>query len=113
MSPFLVCAVIFIKIFWSSEQTQLKYVKTNEEKGGQKKVEPKCPKIPNNRRPEMLYKYPSQNATSRRRNFRDKNWDVYGGLEEKAKDLSAVFHNEFTKRNIEKKGGGGRSKNIR
>ncbi|KHN13935.1 hypothetical protein glysoja_047794 [Glycine soja] len=104
MSPFLVCAVIFIKIFWSSEQTQLKYVKTNEEKGGQKKVEPKCPKIPNNRRPEMLYKYPSQNATSRRRNFRDKNWDVYGGLEEKAKDLSAVFHNEFTKRNIEKKG---------
>ncbi|KAG4377223.1 hypothetical protein AAZX31_18G064200 [Glycine max] len=104
MSPFLVCAVIFIKIFWSSEQTQLKYVKTKEEKGGQKKVEPKCPKIPNNRRPEMLCKYPSQNATSKRRNFSDKNWDVYSGLEDKAKDLSAVFHNEFTKRNIENKG---------
>ncbi|RDX75593.1 hypothetical protein CR513_44509, partial [Mucuna pruriens] len=105
MSPFLVCAVIFIKIFWSSEQTQLKYVKRENEKGEQKKVESKCPKIPNNRRPDLLYKYPSQNATSRRRNFSDKNWDVYGGLEEKAKDLSAVFHNEFTRRNTQNKEG--------
>ncbi|KAK7387225.1 hypothetical protein VNO78_27842 [Psophocarpus tetragonolobus] len=101
MSHFLMCAIIFIKIFWSSEQTQLKYVKKKEECGGQKKVEPKCPKIPNNKRHELLYKYPSQNAASRRRNFSDKNWDVYGGLEEKAKDLSTVFHNEFTKRSIE------------
>ncbi|KAK7305360.1 hypothetical protein VNO77_43265 [Canavalia gladiata] len=90
-------------IFWSSEQTQLRYVKREEQKGEQKKVEPKLPKIPNNGRHELLYKYPSQNATSRRRNFTDKKWDVYGGLEEKAKDLSAVFHNEFAKRNIENK----------
>ncbi|KAJ1384189.1 hypothetical protein SESBI_42742 [Sesbania bispinosa] len=101
LSPFLVCAAIFIRIFWSSEQTHLRYVKREEEKGEQKKVvEPKCPKIPNNGRRE-LYKYPSQNATSRRRNFIGKKWDVYGGLEVKAKDLSAAFYNEFTKRNIE------------
>ncbi|XP_029126813.1 uncharacterized protein LOC109800890 isoform X2 [Cajanus cajan] len=104
MSPFLVCAIIFIRIFWSSEQTQLRYVKRDEGNGEQKKVEPKHPKIPNTRRPELLYKYPSQNATSRRRNFSDKKWDVYGGLEEKAKDLSTVFHNEFTKRKKENKG---------
>lgn len=105
VSPFLVCAAIFLRIFWSSEQTHLKYVKREEEKGEKKseKVEPKHPKIPPNNigRPELLYKYPSQNATSRRRNFRDKKWDVYGGLEEKAKDLSTVFQNEFTKRNME------------
>ncbi|TKY47132.1 hypothetical protein E2542_SST29187 [Spatholobus suberectus] len=103
MSPFLVCAIIFIKIFWSSEQTQLKYVKRKEENGEKKKVEPKYLQIPNNRKPELLYKYPSQNATSRRKNFSDKKWDVYGGLEEKAKGLSAVFHNEFTKRNTQNK----------
>ncbi|XP_061358042.1 uncharacterized protein LOC133302300 [Gastrolobium bilobum] len=101
MSPFLLCGAIFIRIFWSSEQTQLRYVKKEKEKGEQKRVETKCPEIPNNGR-QLLYKYPSQNATSRRRNFTGKKWDVYGGLEEKAKDLSAVFHNEFTKRTTEK-----------
>ncbi|ESW18732.1 hypothetical protein PHAVU_006G065500 [Phaseolus vulgaris] len=105
ISPFFVCAIIFIKIFWSSEKTQLKYVKIKDEKEEQKKVEPKCPKIPNYKRPDILYKYPSQNATSRRRNFSDKNWNVYGGLEENAKDLSTVFHNEFTKKNVENKWG--------
>ncbi|XP_027337465.1 uncharacterized protein LOC113851189 [Abrus precatorius] len=103
MSPFLVCVIIFIRIFWSSEQTQLKYVKREEVKGEQKVVEPQDPKKANNRRHELLYKYPSHNATSRRRNFSDKKWDVYGGLEEKAKDLSAVFINEFTKRNTRNK----------
>nr|XP_027190177.1 uncharacterized protein LOC101515121 [Cicer arietinum] len=103
MSPFLLCGAIFLRIFWSSEQTQLKYVKIQEKKEEQNKVEPKCePKLPpSNMRHEILYKYPSQNATSRRKNFRDKKWDVYGGLEEKAKDLSEVFQNEYTKRNIE------------
>ncbi|XP_057428774.1 uncharacterized protein LOC130722148 isoform X2 [Lotus japonicus] len=97
LSPFLVCAAIFVRIFWSSEQTQLRYIKDFKEKGEKRRVEPKYPKIPNNARREMLHKYPSQSATSRRRNLRYKKWDVYGGLEEKAKDLSAAFHNEFTK----------------
>ncbi|OIW16518.1 hypothetical protein TanjilG_32189 [Lupinus angustifolius] len=48
------------------------------------------------KRRELFYKYPSQNATSRRRNFTGRKLDVYGGLEEKAKDLSEVFRNEFT-----------------
>ncbi|KAK7289754.1 hypothetical protein RIF29_03662 [Crotalaria pallida] len=108
LSPFLVCAAIFVRIFWSSEKTELKYVKKKEgeeDKGEQKKVELDYQNIPNSESGDMLYKYPSQNATSRRKNFRGKKWDVYGGLEEKAKDLSAVFHNEFTKRNIENKEG--------
>ncbi|KAJ1381121.1 hypothetical protein SESBI_45443 [Sesbania bispinosa] len=33
--------------------------------------------------------------------FHRQEMDVYGGLEVKAKDLSAAFYNEFTKRNIE------------
>ena len=104
LSPFLVCTAIFVRIFWSSEQTQFKYVKREEgKKEEQRRVEPKRPKIPINRRRELLYKYPSQNATSRRRNFRGRKLDVYGGLEEKAKDLSAVFHNEFTSRNTKGK----------
>lgn len=115
ISPFLICAAIFLRIFWSSEKTQLRYVKRDEEKtveqqqqkrvefeGEEVEVEQKFPKILNNiGKRELFYKYPSQNATSRRRNFREKKWDVYGGLEEKAKNLSAVFQNEFTKRNTE------------
>jgi len=109
MSPFLVCGAIFLRIFWSSEKTQLRYVKLEEKKEEQeKKVEPKVPQpkipLPNNivRNEQILFRYPSQNATSRRRNFRERKWDVYGGLEEKAKDLSEVFQNEFiNKRNIE------------
>ncbi|KAL2332941.1 hypothetical protein Fmac_014154 [Flemingia macrophylla] len=104
MSPFLVCAIIFVRIFWSSEQTQLRYVKRKEGNSEQKKVEQKHPKIPNIRNHEFLCKCPSQNVTSRRRNFSDKKWDMYGGLEEKANDLSVVFHNEFTKRNTKSKG---------
>ncbi|BAT88374.1 hypothetical protein VIGAN_05184800 [Vigna angularis var. angularis] len=91
--------------FWSSEKTQLKYVKIKDEKEEQKKVEERCPKVPNYKKLDILYKYPSQNATSRRINFNDKNWDVYGGLDEKAKDLSTIFYNEFTKRNMENKWG--------
>ncbi|CAL0307756.1 unnamed protein product [Lupinus luteus] len=48
------------------------------------------------KRRELFYKYSSQNATSRRRNFTGRKLDVYGDLEEKAKDLSEVFRNEFT-----------------
>ncbi|XP_019416365.1 PREDICTED: uncharacterized protein LOC109327650 [Lupinus angustifolius] len=105
LSPFLVCAAIFGRIFWSSEKTELKYVKKKEENGEQKTVGPKYSNIPNSGRHDLLDKYPSQNATSRRRNFRGKKWDVYGGLEEKVKDLSTVFHNEFTKRNNKNKEG--------
>ncbi|KAF1891436.1 hypothetical protein Lal_00017071 [Lupinus albus] len=100
LSPFLVCAAIFGRIFWSSEKTELKYVKKKEENGEQKRVEPKYSNIPNSDRHDLLYKYPSHDATSKRRNFRGKKWDVYGGIEEKTKDLSTVFHNELTKRNI-------------
>ncbi|XP_058757072.1 uncharacterized protein LOC131630301 isoform X2 [Vicia villosa] len=107
MSPFLICGAIFLRIFWSSEKTQLRYVKLEEKKEEQEvKVEPKIlpPKIPIpnivGRQEQILFRYPSQNATSRRRNFRERKWDVYGGLEEKAKDLSEVFQNEYTnKRN--------------
>ncbi|KAK7300970.1 hypothetical protein RJT34_11824 [Clitoria ternatea] len=67
---------------------------------GERIIEPKYPQnsLKNGRR-GLLYKYPSQNATSRRRNFTRKKLDVYGGLEMKAKDLSTVFRNEFTKKN--------------
>ncbi|WJX31339.1 hypothetical protein P8452_19775 [Trifolium repens] len=109
MSPFLFCGAIFLRIFWSSEKTELRYVKIEEKKEDKpKKVEPKVPPPnipwPKNiaRHEQILFKYPSQNATSRRRNFRDRKWDVYGGFEEKAKDLSQVFQNEYTnRRNIE------------
>ncbi|CAL5202477.1 unnamed protein product [Lathyrus oleraceus] len=112
MSPFLICGAIFLRIFWSSEKTQLRYAKIGEKKEEEQiKVEPKIlpPKIPIpipipsiiGRHEQILFKYPSQNATSRRRNFRERKWDVYGGLEEKAKDLSEVFQNEYTnKRHI-------------
>ncbi|KAL5077227.1 hypothetical protein RYX36_016211 [Vicia faba] len=108
MSPFLICGAIFLRIFWSSEKTQLRYVKIEEKKDEQEiKVEPKIlpPKIPIpipnivGRHEQILFKYPSQNATSRRRNFRERKWDVYGGLEEKAKNLSEVFQNEYTSSN--------------
>lgn len=105
MSPFFLCGIIFIKIFWSSEKTQLKYVKIKDEKEEQKKVEEKCPKVPNYKKLDILHKYPSQNATSTRRNLNDKNWDMYGGLDDKSKDLSTIFYNEFTKRNMENKWG--------
>ncbi|KAE9606001.1 hypothetical protein Lalb_Chr10g0103261 [Lupinus albus] len=91
ISPFLVCTAIFVAIFWSSEQNILIHVNKEEEK-----VEAKYPNIPMQKRRELFYKYPSQNATSRRRNFTGRKLDVYGGLEEKAKDLSEVFTNEFT-----------------
>ncbi|XP_019459608.1 PREDICTED: uncharacterized protein LOC109359415 isoform X2 [Lupinus angustifolius] len=91
ISTFLVCTAIFVAIFWSSEQNTLICVNKEEEK-----VEAKYPNIPIQKRRELFYKYPSQNATSRRRNFTGRKLDVYGGLEEKAKDLSEVFRNEFT-----------------
>ncbi|XP_057442292.1 uncharacterized protein LOC130734019 isoform X2 [Lotus japonicus] len=99
LSPYLVCTAILVRIFWSSEQTQLKYV---QKKGEKERVEPKKqPKMFRNERRGFLYKCPSHSATSRRRNFTRKKLDVYGGLEEKAKDLSEVFRNEFTNRNID------------
>jgi hypothetical protein len=99
LSPFLVFTAILVKIFWSSEQTNVKCV---EKKGDKKRVEAKnLPEVHKNERRGMLYKYPSQNATSRRRNFTGKKLDVYGDLEQKAKNLSAVFRNEFTKKNTE------------
>jgi len=77
-----------------------------EKKGDEKRVEAeKPPKVPKNERRGMLYKYPSQNATSRRRNFTGKKLDVYGDLEQKAKNLSAAFCNEFTRKNTEIRSG--------
>ncbi|RDX64403.1 hypothetical protein CR513_57045, partial [Mucuna pruriens] len=102
LSPFFVCIAIFLRIFWSSEQNQQKRVTKEEEKGEEKTVEQKHPpKVPKNERRGLLYKCPSHNATSRRRNFTGKKLDVYGGLEIKAKDLSAVFRNEFTRNDKE------------
>ncbi|KAK2386788.1 hypothetical protein QL285_060638 [Trifolium repens] len=106
MSPFLFCGAIFLRIFWSSEKTELRYVKIEEKKEEKPiKIEPKVPPPnipwPKNiaRHEHILFKYPSQNATGRRRSFRDRKWDVYGGLDEKAKGLS---QNEYTnRRNIE------------
>lgn len=102
LSPFLVCTAIFVRIFWSSEQ---KHNTCVEKKGEEEMVEAKNPpRMLKNGKRKVLYKYPSQNATSRRRNFTRKKLDVYGDLEEKAKDLSAVFCNEFTKKNTQIKG---------
>ncbi|KAG5125812.1 hypothetical protein JHK82_026647 [Glycine max] len=71
-----------------------------EEKGGEKRDEPKIsPEMIRNERRSLLYKCPSYNATSRIRNFTGKKLDVYGGLEIKAKDLSSVFRNEFPRNN--------------
>ncbi|OIW19938.1 hypothetical protein TanjilG_30872 [Lupinus angustifolius] len=105
LSPFLVCGSIFVRIFWSSEKTELKYAKKkDDDKGEKKRDEPKYQNTSNNTtRRDLLRKYPSQNATTRGESFRDKKWDEYGGLEENAKDLSEVFQNEFTKSNKEDK----------
>ncbi|XP_073221009.1 uncharacterized protein [Cicer arietinum] len=104
LSPFLVFTSILVRIFWSSEQTNIGCVEKN---GEEKRVEAK--NLPNmvlkNERRGKLYKYPSHNATSRRRNFTRKKLDVYGDLEQKAKDLSAVFRNDFTKKNTEIRSG--------
>ncbi|KAG5052737.1 hypothetical protein JHK87_004935 [Glycine soja] len=97
LSPFFVCTAIFVRIFWSSEQNLIKSV-NNEEKSNEPKI---LPELLRNERRGLLYKCPSHNATSRRRNFTGKKLDVYGGLEIKAKDLSSVFCNEFTKNNKE------------
>ncbi|XP_014505298.1 uncharacterized protein LOC106765257 isoform X2 [Vigna radiata var. radiata] len=94
LSPFFVCIAIFVRIFWSSEQNQLE---EDVKKAKEKRVEIKSPpKVIKNERRGMLYKCPSHNATSRRRNFTGKRLEVYGGLEIRAKDLSSVFRNEFT-----------------
>ncbi|XP_050908641.1 uncharacterized protein LOC127122333 [Lathyrus oleraceus] len=99
LSPFIIFTAILVTIFWSSEQPFLKCV---EKKESEKRVEAKnLPNVYTKDRRGMLYKYPSQNATSRRRNFTGKKLDVYGDLEQKAKNLSAVFRNEFTKKNTE------------
>eukprot|EP00256_Glycine_max_P066607 XP_025981202.1 uncharacterized protein LOC102666693 [Glycine max] len=100
LSPFFMCTAIFVRIFWSSEQNLLNIVNNEEEKGGEKRDEPKIsPEMIRNERRSLLYKCPSYNATSRRRNFTGKKLDVYGGLEIKAKDLSSVFRNEFPRNN--------------
>ncbi|XP_047149595.1 uncharacterized protein LOC124821712 [Vigna umbellata] len=94
LSPFFVCIAIFVRIFWSSEQNQHE---EDVKKAKEKRVEIKSPpKVMKNERRGMLYKCPSHNATSRRRNFTGKRLEVYGGLEIRAKDLSSVFRNEFT-----------------
>jgi len=94
LSPFFVCIAVFIRIFWSSEQN---HFEEEVKKGKEKRVEIKSPpKLLKNERRGLLYKCPSHNATSRRRNFTGKKLEVYGGLEIKAKDLSSVFRNEFT-----------------
>lgn len=99
LSPFIIFTAILVTIFWSSEQPLIKCV---EKKESEKRVEAKnLPNVYTKDRRGMLYKYPSQNATSRRRNFTGKKLDVYGDLEQKAKNLSAVFRNEFTKKNTE------------
>ncbi|KAK7385508.1 hypothetical protein VNO78_31230 [Psophocarpus tetragonolobus] len=102
LSPFFVCIAIFVRIFWSSEQKLLRNVNNEEKQEAEKKVEQKItPEMLKYERRALLYKCPSHNATSRRRNFTGKKWDVYGGLEIKAKDLSSVFRNEFTINNKE------------
>ncbi|RYR47010.1 hypothetical protein S83_022816 [Arachis hypogaea] len=99
MFPFLLCTAIFVKIFWSSEQNLIIDVKKDSKK---KKVESdeiaekRHPNTPIYGRHGTLVKCPSQNATSRRRNFTGRKLDVYGDLEHKAKDLTEVFQNEFT-----------------
>ncbi|MED6175218.1 hypothetical protein PIB30_076320 [Stylosanthes scabra] len=101
MFPFVVCIAIFVTIFWSSEQNLIINVKKHNRKK-KKKVE--SDEVAETRRPNTpiygrhgtLVKYPSQNATSRRRNFTGRKLDVYGDLEHKAKDLTEVFQNEFS-----------------
>nr|KYP45358.1 hypothetical protein KK1_033144 [Cajanus cajan] len=76
------------------------FVNKEEKKEEKKKVESKLlSNVVKNERRGLLYKCPSHNATSRRRNFTGKKLDVYGGIEIKAKDLSSVFRNEFTRLN--------------
>ncbi|MED6208561.1 hypothetical protein PIB30_046362 [Stylosanthes scabra] len=101
MFPFVVCIAIFVTIFWSSEQNLIINVKKHNSKK-KKKVESdeiaetRHPNTPIYGRQGTLVKYPSQNATSRRRNFTGRKLDVYGDLEHKAKDLTEVFQNEFS-----------------
>lgn len=76
LSPFILCTAIFIRIFWSSEQPQLRYVK-REKKRSESKHTRASSKSRNDFVLDRYYNYPSQ-CSSRRRHFRDKKWDLQG-----------------------------------
>ncbi|KAI4306640.1 hypothetical protein L6164_029901 [Bauhinia variegata] len=114
LSPFLFCTAILVKVFWSSEQTQLKYVRREENKrrDHQKRNESqRFPKIPKHveKRADAVHekrsKYSKQHALSRRRNFRDKRLlDVASDTDEKSKALSiASNNNRISEITIERK----------
>ncbi|KAI4305213.1 hypothetical protein L6164_028594 [Bauhinia variegata] len=99
LSPFLLCAAILIRVFWSSEQTQIRNGRRDEIKikDQQNSNEQRYSKIPRYERyntvPEKRFKYSSQRALSRRRNFRDKRWELENVVDEKSKPLSAACNN--------------------
>ncbi|XP_054817408.1 uncharacterized protein LOC129317099 isoform X1 [Prosopis cineraria] len=93
LSPFLVCTAIFVRIFWSSEEGLLSYVKKDEKKGKSKEIEKQLHKLPGYEKCDMLLErnYLPRNATSRRRNFTDKKWDVQDVvLEAQGKESSTI-----------------------
>ncbi|XP_028771463.1 uncharacterized protein LOC114728696 [Neltuma alba] len=93
LSPFLVCAAIFVRIFWSSEEGQLSYNKKDKKKEETTKREKHLYKLPSYGKRDMLLerRYSPRNATSRRRNFTDKKWDVQdAAVEAEGKESSTV-----------------------
>lgn len=94
LSPFILCTAIFIRIFWSSEQPQLRYVK--KEKKRESRLPRQASKFARNEFVlDKFYDHSSHHHTSRRRNFRDKKWGLNGGSNE--------FHNAVSERNSESK----------
>ncbi|KAF7833751.1 putative transmembrane protein [Senna tora] len=78
LSPFILCTAIFIRIFWSSEQPQLRYVKRERRRSSDYKHSRVASR--NDFVLDRYYNYPSQ--YTRRRNLRDKKSGSHGGNNE-------------------------------
>ncbi|KAF7800904.1 putative transmembrane protein [Senna tora] len=97
LSPFLVCAAFFVCIFWSSEQDPLKYIKGDNKKAEQRKFDRQYTEIPSHVKRDLALqrRYSLRNATSRRRNFKDKKWNAQDiVVEETNKVLPTITNND-------------------
>ncbi|XP_054795220.1 uncharacterized protein LOC129300659 isoform X2 [Prosopis cineraria] len=79
LSPFILVTVIFIRIFWSSEQPQLRYVKREKRRSDFKHSRLAGKYCRSDFVLDRYYTYSSHYNTSRRRSSRDKKWGLHGG----------------------------------
>ncbi|XP_028779949.1 uncharacterized protein LOC114736327 [Neltuma alba] len=96
LSPFIVVTAIFIRIFWSSEQPQLRYVKRERRRSDLKHSRLAGKYCRSDFVLDRYYTYSSHYNTSRRKSCRDKKWGLHGGNTE--------FDNAVSEINSENKG---------